>query len=119
MTKQTRKRPKRGEMRASSAESRSIESLTVGWMLTVFTTLACEVGFVAARWLAGGDTESSWAVLMAMLLFASTVIGLLVLLLTPVVIKSRREPPPRSIVVFSVIVGALPLAIVVWQMMSS
>ncbi|HVX64469.1 MAG TPA: hypothetical protein VHC19_27850 [Pirellulales bacterium] len=110
---------KRGEMSAGSAENRSIESLTIGWMLTVFTALACEVGFVAARWLAGGDTESSWAILMALLLFASTVIGLLVLLLTPVVVKSRRQPPPRGIVIFSVVVGAMPLAIVVWQMMSS
>lgn len=119
MTKQTKKRQKHSGSRTVSAESRSIEALTVGWMLTVFTALACELGFVVTRWLAGGDEESSWAVLMALLLFASTVIGLFVLLLTPVVVKSRREPPPRGIVIFSVVVGAAPLAIFIWQMMSS
>ncbi len=119
MTKQIKKRQKRAESRAVSRENRSVETLTVGWMLMVFTAMVCEVGFLIAQWLAGADAESPWVVLMAVLLFASTLIGLFILVLTPVVIRSRRTPPPRGITVFSVVVGALPLAIIVWQLMNS
>jgi hypothetical protein len=42
-----------------------------------------------------------------------------VLLLTPVVIKIRCDPPPRAIIVFSVVVGSAPWALIVFQMANS
>ncbi|HEV7223880.1 MAG TPA: hypothetical protein VGN42_14325 [Pirellulales bacterium] len=119
MPKHASKHRRRGEKQPRAAETRSADALTVGWMLVVSTTLACEVGFLATRWFAGGEAGGTWAVLMALLLFASTVIGLVALLLTPVVIKARRQPPPNPIVVFSVLVGAAPWIIIVMQMMNS
>jgi hypothetical protein len=119
MAKSMKKRSRRGVERAALRESRSAEVLTIGWMLMVLTALVCELGFLLAQWLAAGQTEGAWAVLMALLLFASTVIGLFILLLTPVVIKSRRTPPPQRIIAFAVIVGAAPLAIIVLQLMSA
>jgi predicted phage tail protein len=119
MPKHANKHRRRGEKQARAAETRSADVLTVGWMLMVFTALVCECGFLATRWLAGAETGGTWAVLMVLLLFASTVIGVCVLLLTPVVIKARRTPPPSAVVVFSVLVGAAPWVIIVFQMMNS
>ncbi|HXT59030.1 MAG TPA: hypothetical protein VN699_10350 [Pirellulales bacterium] len=119
MPRQRHKHRRRGEKQPHAAETRSADVLTVGWMLVVFTALVCEVGFFATRWFAGGDAGGTWAMLMALLLFASTVIGFVALLLTPVVIKARRTPPPNPVVVFSVLVGAAPWVIIVIQMMNS
>jgi predicted phage tail protein len=119
MPKHASKHRRHGEKQPRSAETRSADVLTVGWMLIVFTTLVCEIGFLTTRWLAGAEAGGNWAVLMALLLFASTVIGLVALLLTPVVIKARRTPPPNAVVVFSVLVGAAPWVIIVVQMMDS
>ena len=119
MPKQAKKLPKRNAKPPRSRETRSTDALTIGWMLMVLTALVCELGFLAARGFAGPESEGSLAVLMVLLLFASTVIGLGVLLLTPVVLKVRRDPPPRAIVVFSVVVGAAPWALIVFQIANS
>jgi len=119
MPKQAKKPLKRNAKPPRSRETRSIDALTIGWMLMVFTTLVCEIGFVATRAFAGADAEGMLAVLMGMLSFASVVIGLGVLLLTPVVIKARRDPPPRGVILFSVAVGVAPWALIVFQMANS
>jgi len=56
-----------------------------------------------------------FAFVPGLFLLVATVTGLLCLTLTPVVIRVRRDPPPRSITLFAVIAGALPLVIVAWQ----
>jgi hypothetical protein len=119
MPKQAKKPSKRNAKSPRSRETRSTDALTIGWMLMVMTTLACEVGFLATRGIAGPESEGSWAVLMAMLLFASTVIGLGALVLTPVVVKVRRDPPPRGVIIFSVVVGIAPWALIMFQMANS
>lgn len=119
MTKQAKKAQKRNAKQGRSRESRSTDALTIGWMLMVMTALVCELGFLAARGFAGAESGGSMAVLMLLLLLASTIIGLGVLLLTPVVIKIRRDPPPRAIIVFSVVVGMAPWALIVFQMANS
>ena len=93
------------------SDDRSVEALTIGWMLCVMTTLVCELGLAAARiYLLTVDSDARWiAALAAMLLFAAALIGLISLLLAWAVVKMRREPPPRGILVFAVVVGAAPV----------
>ncbi|HUY89792.1 MAG TPA: hypothetical protein VMV10_13745 [Pirellulales bacterium] len=119
MPKQAKKPRKRNAKQPRSRETRSTDALTIGWMLMVFTALVCEIAFMATRGFAGADSEGSLAVLTVVLLLASVVIGLGVLLLTPVVIKIRRDPPPRAIIIFSVVVGIAPWALIVFQMANS
>jgi hypothetical protein len=92
------------------AEPKSVEVLTIGWMLTVATTLACEIGFVLSRWLADGS-ESPLLVLSSLLLFAAFVIGMIGLLLMSIVLRTRRLQPPSAIVFFAAVVNGAPLAL--------
>lgn len=98
------------------SEPRTVEVLTVGWMLTVVTTLACEIGFVVSRAMAG-VSEGPLMILSQLLLFAALVIGTIALLMTPVVVRSRRLPPPAGVTVFAVTVAAAPLALVAIEML--
>lgn len=109
------KRKKRSKSH-TAAEPSGIEVLTIGWMLTVITTLGCEVGFVLARWASGGG-EGSLMVLSQLLLFSALVIGIIALLITPVVLSSRRLPPPSGITVFAIVVAAAPLAMAAIEML--
>ncbi|HET6883896.1 MAG TPA: hypothetical protein VFI31_27325 [Pirellulales bacterium] len=110
------KRKRKPKARVQS-EPRTVEVITVGWMLTVITTLACEVGFVISRWLAG-DERSPLMVLSGLLLFAALVIGVVALLILPVVLRSRRVPPPSGVVVFAVVVSAAPLAMAAMEVLN-
>ena len=116
MPKQAKKPHKRNSKQPPSRETRSTEALTIGWMLMVVTALLCELGFMATRGFAAANSAGSLTVLTVLLLLASVIIGLGVLLLTPVVIKVRRDPPPRAIVIFSLLVGAAPWVLIVFQM---
>lgn len=112
---ETMKRKHRTPARDENAP-RTVEILTIGWMLMVVTTLACEIGFVLARGLAA-DGDSLMA-LSAVLLFAAVVIGLLALLLTPIVLRHRRTAPPKGILVFATIVSAMPLVVLLLEGLS-
>ncbi|HEX7378042.1 MAG TPA: hypothetical protein VF278_13055 [Pirellulales bacterium] len=106
------KRKHRTQSRVENAPG-AVEILTIGWMLMVVTTLACEIGFVLARGLAAeGD---SLMALSAVLLFAAVVIGILALLLTPIVMRRRRTAPPRGILVFAAIISAMPLVVLLLE----
>ena len=96
---------------ARASDNRSVEALTVGWMLCVLTTLVCELGLAAARiYLLAVNPDARWiAALAAMLLFAAAVVGLISLLLAWAVVKIRREPPPRGVLVFALVIGAAAL----------
>ena len=61
----------------AASEPPAIETLTVGWMLSVLTALVCELGFVAARGylLAIDSTARRIEVLAVMLMFAALVVG--------------------------------------------
>ncbi|MGH7134548.1 MAG: hypothetical protein ACREHD_02345 [Pirellulales bacterium] len=102
------KRKRRTKARVES-DPRSVEILTVGWMLTVVTTLACEVGFVISRWLADGS-DGPLMVLSGLLLFAAFVIGVIGLLIMSIVLRTRRLPPPSGVVVFASVISGAPLA---------
>lgn len=90
-------------------EDRVTEFLTVAWMLSVFTTLVCELSAVAATWYLRSNPEAvSITALASTLIFAALVIGLLSLVLMAIVWKMRRVRPPSGISVFSLVVGAAP-----------
>jgi len=90
------------------------EVLTVGWMLTVITVIACELG-----WLASLGAAYTWPgsaappALGAVLLLAALLSWLIAMALLPVVLRLRSEPPPSSIIWFAVALGALPLGVMV------
>ncbi|HVX10102.1 MAG TPA: hypothetical protein VHC22_02765 [Pirellulales bacterium] len=109
------KRKKRSKSRVEP-DARGVEVLTVGWMLTVVTTLACEIGFAAAR-LMSDASDSSLMLLSQLLLFAAFVIGILALFMTPIVVRSRRLPPPPGVTVFAITVAAAPLVLAAMEMM--
>jgi len=102
------KRKRRTKARMES-EPRTVEILTVGWMLTVVTTLACEIGFVISRWLAAGS-DSPLMMLSGLLLFAAFVIGVIGLLIMSIVLRARRLPPPSVVIVFASVISGAPLA---------
>lgn len=105
------KQLKRRKQRQPVATTRSVEALTIGWMMMVFTALACElIALLSWLYLVQVDRQAAAIQLMCNLfIFAAAVIGLFSLLVCPVVLRSRRVPPPRSIVVFSLVVGFAPL----------
>lgn len=112
MSKHAKKRKKS----PAAGDLRSVEVLTIGWMLMVITTLVCELGFVAVR-MGRPQPDSSLAILSSLLLFAALVIGLLALLITPVVLRSRRVPPPQAITVVAVVVALAPVAMVAYDLL--
>jgi hypothetical protein len=78
-------------------------------MLTVMTTLVC-AGAAACMWLfvSGHDGQQA-AVLMHLLHFSSIITAIMSLLLLWAVLKMRHEAPPQNIVVFALVVAALPI----------
>ncbi len=91
-------------------ETRIAEVLTVGWMLTVMTTLAC--GLVSLLlWLAFRDREGAERLVLfsQFLHFSALAMGLFSLGLMAGVLRTRRTNPPKSILIFAVIVALAPL----------
>jgi uncharacterized membrane protein len=103
--------------RMQSVDNRSVEFLTVGWMLMVVTTLVCEIGAAACHLYVVQINRQATTVevLSRLLLFGSFVVGCLSLVVCSVVVKSRREVPPRSILIFAIVVGVAPLVTVLLQ----
>lgn len=89
-------------------ESLTAEALTIAWLLSVFTALACQLGVVAA-YLVGGERLE---VLGGLLLFAALVVGLISIGVGQLAKRYRRVPAPRGISVFAWTVGLLPMAAV-------
>jgi hypothetical protein len=92
-------------------ESPSVEALTVGWMLTVVTTLFAELAtttlglWLAARPAAGESLRSLFQVAV----LASPALGLVTLGLTGGVMRTRRVPAPRAITAAAIVIGVAPL----------
>lgn len=100
-------------------ESRAAEFLTVGWLLTTFTTLLCELGGVAATWLAQRNPQAlGIAALASVLVFAALLTGLFSLALLAGVWKLRIVKPPRGIAAFAIVVSVAPALVVIlkWVM---
>jgi hypothetical protein len=99
----SKRRPK--PVAAPPEESRSAEALTIGWLLSVMTTLLCVCGALIARWIGVAQLP----MLSGLLLFAALVIGIASLGLGLLIRRVRRVPPPRGVYVFATIVGMLPI----------
>lgn len=106
--KPAKRRPSRV---GAPAESRRAETATVGWMLAVATTLVCQLAYAGVRgylWIADIDTSPLQA-LALLLALAATVIGAVSLALAWAAVRWRTVPPPRSVLNFSLVIGAAPL----------
>ena len=99
-------------------EAQSTEVATIGWMLATMTTLICEVGSVAVRWIAGYvPSQPGLFVFSDLLLFVALVSGTVSLLLMLLVLRVRISPPPREIVAGSVLIALAPWAVVAARML--
>lgn len=99
-----------------SAPRPAADTLTVGWVTMLSTTLMCEVGSGAARlYVNYVDRDARMLGMFSdYLLLAAAFIGVLLLLLTPVVVKRKKSNPPLPLVLFAYFVGAVP-----WMVMLS
>jgi hypothetical protein len=112
----SRRSKKRSRTKAAE-ESRAVEILTIGWLLTVITALACEAGSLGASLAANlFDAGDGIKILAGFLLFAAVIIGFISLLIAPVVLKSRKTPTPRVVIVVAVCAGVLPMLTIFWQL---
>lgn len=101
-------------------EDRGSLALTVAWMLTALAAATASAVVLVAEFLLWqfppqkGDAQP-FAFVPGLFLLVATITGLICLTLTPVVYRVRRDPPPRSIAMFAVVAGLLPLAIIAWH----
>jgi len=88
----------------------SVDTLTVGWITMLSTTLMCEVGAAAARlYVAYVEPRANLMGHFAdYLLLAAAIIGVLLLVTTPIVVKRKRSHPPLALVIFAYVIGAAP-----------
>ena len=95
---------------AGPAENRVAEFLTVAWLLSVFTTLVCELGSAAAMWYLQAQPQAlRIAALASVLLFAALVTGTLSLVLMAAAWRLRRVKPPPGVSVFALVIGLAPV----------
>src|SRR5262245_51061220 len=96
------KKKQKRERRAADdmpVESQAADAMTIGWMLAILTTLLCQIGALAMRWLAFANPRlAGLSSFSAMLFFAALIIGLVALALIPVLYKIRILAPPTPIV---------------------
>jgi hypothetical protein len=92
--------------RDSPAEGRASEALTVMWMMSVVTTVACGVVAALVRLAASAGPGNDSALLFSRLLhFGAFVTAIVSLVFLGVVLKVRSEPPPAAVTWFSVAVA--------------
>ncbi|MDZ4821389.1 MAG: hypothetical protein SGJ20_20700 [Planctomycetota bacterium] len=106
-----------GDIVRGSGETRAIEALTVGWMLSVMATIGFLLGFVMIRiYLAAAQPVEqlvvSFGAFADILFLAAIVSGLASLVLAAVVCRNSQTRPPLAIIRGAVSIGLLPLLIV-------
>ncbi|HEX4132219.1 MAG TPA: hypothetical protein VHZ24_19470 [Pirellulales bacterium] len=95
----------------------SVEVLTVAWMLSVATTLICEiiavgVGLYIKQFDPG---TAGFLVLCNFLWFAALVIGTLSLVLMAATIRLRSTRPPPGVLAVAALAGVVPWIVVIYQ----
>ncbi len=102
--------PRKTPTPAKQQAAPTIDPMLVAWMLSVMTTLVCELIAVAGRvYLRYVDGAAvGLAVLTGTMTFAAVVVGSVALGMTAVVVKYRASRVPRSVVGFAAVVGAIP-----------
>lgn len=102
-------RSSRAERRSLPPEGRTAEIITVGWLLSLLTTLVLQAGSLAALlWPEGGARLQFFG---AYLLWTSALFGVATLLLTGLAWRLRRLKPPRVIVAVALAAGIGPLLV--------
>jgi hypothetical protein len=103
-----------------SAEAPTTEFLTIGWLLTVMTTLVCEVGYFVVTMISSWQGDVQWLELLAgVLMFAALIVGLASVALLVLVHRMRKSPPPMPIVAFSLLVGLTPVLVAIARALRS
>lgn len=111
------------ETLAPYGENRTVEALTVAWMLVVLSGLMTEIAAtLGLTWhrlagpsdaLSGVDRESTVidyvAVATIILVFAAILLSPINLLLTMIVRRMRNEPPPRLLITAALIIALVPI----------
>lgn len=87
-----------------------VDGLTVGWMLTLITTIFCLFVAISARAFVRyiQPQAAMIGVLSGLMLFAAAIISLILLVLTPIIVRRKISNPPQGLVVFAYAVGAAP-----------
>jgi hypothetical protein len=108
--------PKNEKARTSPSVPRP-DGLTVAWMLTLVTTMMCELCAVASRAYVRfvRPEATTISLLSGVSLFAAAVIGTVLLVMTPIILYRKRSNPPRGIVVAAYVLGVLPWLGMIWQ----
>jgi hypothetical protein len=118
-----KKKQRNRERRAADdmpAESQAADTMTVGWMLAILTTLLCQVAALVMRWIAVANPQlAGLGSFSAILFFAALIIGLATLALIPVLYKIRILAPPTPIVAFAAVVGLAPWITLIVQWLQS
>ncbi len=103
-----------------SAEAPTTEVLTIGWLLTVMTTLVCEVAYFIAMLILRRQADLQWLALLAgVLMFAALVVGLTSVGLLVLVHRLRKSQPPTPIVACSLFIGLTPVLVAIARAFSS
>ena len=87
-----------------------IDGLTVGWTVTMMTTLFCELGAAGTRAFVRfvNPDAALLSMFSGLLLFAAAVIGTVLLVLTPIIVYRKRSNLPPGVVFFAYVIGAVP-----------
>ena len=102
------------------AEAPTTEFLTIGWLLTVMTTLVCEIGYFVVTWISNWQADVQWLELLAgVLMFAALVVGLASVALSITVLRMRKSPPPTPILAFALLVGLTPILVAIARALRS
>ncbi len=123
MTKRKKKTAKQQTSRSASqlhyqqaAESRTAVAATVAWMLALMATVLAELlGLTCQLYTILVENLEVLRVLGTVMLFVALLAGFITLALVPIVLRVAQRRPPRSIVVFSLVVGILPLVALALQ----
>lgn len=97
---------------AAAADSSGTRAAIVLWMLTLFTALLCELGYLAGTWLMAAEPEEkAWELFADLMSISSQVFGLACLVLLGLVTYLRKALPPYPLAILAVLVGVIPLVL--------
>ncbi len=87
------------------------------WMLSVVTTLACEIMLFSARLYLNQVEEPNvmLGAFVSLVMFSSLVLGTTSLMLAGLTYWLRKDKPPLGVLVFALLVGGLPWGIALWN----
>ncbi len=86
------------------------DGLTVGWVLTLITTIFCLFVASSARafvWFVQPEASMIEA-LSGLMLFSAAVISVILVVLTPIIVRRKKSNPPRGLVYFAYVVAVTP-----------